>query len=47
MKVRRAGIPHAIINKIDTSEAEAMPGVYKVVTGEEEEIKDPYDKLID
>ena len=33
-KVLRAGIPHALIKGIDTSEAEAMPGVHKVVTGE-------------
>ncbi|KPK43451.1 MAG: hypothetical protein AMK74_06870 [Nitrospira bacterium SM23_35] len=32
-KVLRAGIPHAKIFSIETSEAEAMPGVIKVVTG--------------
>jgi CO/xanthine dehydrogenase Mo-binding subunit len=32
-KVLRAGVPHAKILSIDTSEAESMPGVVKVVTG--------------
>ena len=33
-KVLRAGVPHAKILSIDTSKAEAMPGVKKVVTGQ-------------
>ena len=33
MKVLRAGVPHARIASIDTSDAEASPGVHKVVTG--------------
>lgn len=32
-KALRAGVPHARILSIDTSEAESMPGVRKVVTG--------------
>ncbi len=32
-KVLRAGIPHGKIRSFDTSKAEAMPGVKKVVTG--------------
>jgi CO/xanthine dehydrogenase Mo-binding subunit len=32
-KVLRAGVPHARILSIDTTQAEAMPGVVKVVTG--------------
>jgi CO/xanthine dehydrogenase Mo-binding subunit len=32
-KVRRAGVAHAVIRSLDTSKAEAMPGVRAVVTG--------------
>jgi carbon-monoxide dehydrogenase large subunit len=32
LKVLRAGVPHAIIKSIDTSRAEAMKGVFKVIT---------------
>lgn len=32
LKVLRAGVPHAKIKSIDTSKAESMEGVYKVVT---------------
>lgn len=31
VKVLRAGVPHALIEKIDSSEAEKMNGVYKVI----------------
>ncbi|MGB9868022.1 MAG: xanthine dehydrogenase family protein molybdopterin-binding subunit [Bacillota bacterium] len=34
-KVRRAGVPHARILKVDTSPAEAMPGVMAVVTAKD------------
>ncbi len=34
-KVLRAGVPHAKLLSIDTTEAETMPGVKKVVTGKE------------
>ena len=32
-KIKRAGIASALIKSIDTSEAEAMPGVVAVLTG--------------
>ncbi|MFX0085165.1 MAG: xanthine dehydrogenase family protein molybdopterin-binding subunit [Candidatus Hodarchaeota archaeon] len=32
LKVLRAGVPHAIIKSIDTSRAESMEGVFKVIT---------------
>jgi CO/xanthine dehydrogenase Mo-binding subunit len=34
-KIKRAGIASALIKRIDTSEAEAMPGVMAVLTGKE------------
>jgi len=34
-KIKRAGIASALIKRIDTSEAEAMPGVMAVLTGRE------------
>jgi nicotinate dehydrogenase large molybdopterin subunit len=34
-KIKRAGIASALIKRIDTSEAEAMPGVMAVLTGSE------------
>jgi carbon-monoxide dehydrogenase large subunit len=34
-KVKRAGIPHGRIRSIETSKAEAMPGVKKIVTGQD------------
>jgi len=36
LKVLRAGVPHAKIKKIDTSNAESLPGVYKVISGRTE-----------
>ena len=33
-KVRRAGVPHAILTKLDASEAEALPGVSAVLTAD-------------
>jgi 4-hydroxybenzoyl-CoA reductase alpha subunit len=32
-KIRRSDYPHALIKKIDTSRARALPGVYAVLTG--------------
>ena len=34
-KVLRAGVPHARIKKVDKSEAETMPGVVKVLSGQD------------
>jgi len=34
-KVKRAGIPHGRIRGIETSKAEALPGVKKIVTGQD------------
>jgi len=34
-KVRRAGVPHAILTKLDASEAEALPGVAAVLTADD------------
>jgi CO/xanthine dehydrogenase Mo-binding subunit len=34
-KVLRSEVPHAIIKRIDTSKAKALPGVHAVVTGED------------
>lgn len=34
-KIKRAGIASALIKRIDTSAAEAMPGVFAVLTGRE------------
>ena len=34
-KIKRAGVASALIKSIDTSEAEAMPGVVAVLTGKE------------
>ena len=32
-KIRRSDHPHALIKRIDTSRARALPGVYAVLTG--------------
>ena len=34
-KIKRAGIASALIKKVDTREAEAMPGVMAVITGKD------------
>ena len=41
-KVLRSSVPHARITSIDTSEAEAMPGVVAVLRGADLEHFDPY-----
>ncbi|MFX0122536.1 MAG: xanthine dehydrogenase family protein molybdopterin-binding subunit [Candidatus Hodarchaeota archaeon] len=39
LKVLRAGVPHARIKSIDTSEAESLEGVYKIITRNTEGIE--------
>jgi CO/xanthine dehydrogenase Mo-binding subunit len=43
-KIVRSSVPHGLIVNIETSEAEALPGVYKVITGQDilKLIPDPY-----
>src|SRR5215467_12689110 len=43
-KVFRSSVPHGVIRRIDTAAARALPGVYRVVTGEDirKIIPDPY-----
>ena len=36
LKVLRAGVPHALIKSIDTSEAESIEGVYKIISKDTE-----------
>src|SRR3954469_16244162 len=34
-KILRSHVPHALIKSVDTSKAEALPGVYAVITGKD------------